>query len=137
MVETTSTTEHRMEFPGKYLSVTSFRGDGTPVATPVWFVQSGGRLLVETDADSYKVRRIRANPTVRVAPCTASGRLRGEPVDARAEILGPETLEPTRKLMAGKYRLDRIFILPIYRLVQGMRHHPDGDGDPVILQITP
>ena len=35
-------------FPGKYLSLTSFRRDGTGVATPVWFVEDGGRLLVET-----------------------------------------------------------------------------------------
>jgi hypothetical protein len=39
--------------PGKYLSLTSFRRDGTGVATPVWFVETGGRLLVETDAASY------------------------------------------------------------------------------------
>jgi hypothetical protein len=54
-------------FPGKYLSLTSFRRDGTGVATPVWFVEADGRLLVETDAGSYdagsyKVRRIRRDP---------------------------------------------------------------------------
>src|SRR5215218_1336099 len=59
-------------FPGKYLSLTSFRRDGTGVATPVWFVEAGGRLLVETDASSYKVRRIRRDPRVTVAPCTAA-----------------------------------------------------------------
>jgi PPOX class probable F420-dependent enzyme len=58
-------------FPGKYLSLTSFRRDGTGVATPVWFVEAGGRLLVETDAGSYKVRRIRRDPQVTIAPCTA------------------------------------------------------------------
>ena len=126
-----------MEFGGKYLSVTSFYPDGMPVATPVWFVQDGGRLLVETDADTYKVRRIRANPSVLVASCTATGRLSSRQVSARAEILGPEALEPTWKLMARKYRLDRIFILPIYRLVQRMRHKSTGEGEPLILQITP
>jgi len=39
--------------PGRYLSLTSFRHDGTGVATPVWFVEDGERLLVETDAASY------------------------------------------------------------------------------------
>jgi len=126
-----------MEFGGKYLSVTSFHRDGTPVATPVWFVQEGGRLLVETDADSYKVRGIRANPRVLVAACGASGRLHGKQVEARAEILGPEALGPTRKLMARKYQMDRIFILPLYRLVQRLQHKPTGQGEPVILQLTP
>ena len=42
-------------FPGKYLSVTSFKRDGSGVATPVWFVIENGRLLVKTDAESFKV----------------------------------------------------------------------------------
>jgi uncharacterized protein len=47
------------------------------VATPVWFVEADGRLLVETDAGSYKVWRIRRDPRVTIAPCSATGRLRG------------------------------------------------------------
>ena len=129
--------EELMHLSGKYLSVTSFRADGTAVATPVWFVQRGEGLLVETDADSFKVKRIRTNPRVLVAACGASGRLHGEQVEARAEILGPEALDPTRKLMARKYRLDRIFILPLYRLVQRLQHKPTGQGESVILEITP
>ena len=57
------------------------------VAAPVWFVWRDGRLLVQTDAASGKVKRIRRNPQVRVAICTASGRLRGKQVPTRAEIL--------------------------------------------------
>jgi PPOX class probable F420-dependent enzyme len=59
-------------FPGRYLSITSFRRDGTGKATPVWFVQEDGRLLVETDAGSFKVQRIRRNPSV-----TNATRVRG------------------------------------------------------------
>ena len=60
-------------FPGRYLSVTSFKRDGTGVATPVWFVSDGSRLLALTDLHSAKVRRIRAiresssRPAVRTA----------------------------------------------------------------------
>ena len=61
-------------FRGRYLSITSYKRDGRGVATPVWFVQRDGRLLAETDAASGKVKRIRRNPQVRVAVCTASGR---------------------------------------------------------------
>ena len=77
-------------FEGKYLSLTSFKRDGTGVATPVWFVEEGGHLLVETDADSYKVKRIRRDGHVRVAPCDARGRARGEPVEADARILAAD-----------------------------------------------
>jgi PPOX class probable F420-dependent enzyme len=37
---------------GKYLSLTTYRRDGTPVSTPLWFVEDDGRLVVITAADS-------------------------------------------------------------------------------------
>ena len=124
------------QFTGKYLSLTSFKRDGTGVATPVWFVADGERLLVTTDADSFKVKRIRRNPAVSVAPCSASGRLRGDPVPATAEILPPSELPRVSALSARKYRFDRIFILPIYRLVQRWRGAGSG-SEPAVLAITP
>ena len=130
-------TAEPIDVPGKYLSITSYRRDGTPVATPVWFVREGDHLLVETDAESHKIRRIRGNPAVSVAPCTASGKLRGEPMDARAEVLGPEALEAERRLMGRKYRVDRILVLPIYHAVQKLRGKPGVGKHPVVLSITP
>jgi uncharacterized protein len=49
-------------FPGKYLSLTSYKRDGSGVSTPVWFVIDDRRLLVMTDPQSFKVKRIRRNP---------------------------------------------------------------------------
>ena len=122
--------------PGKYVSLVSFKRDGTPVATPLWFVADGDRLLAMTGARSAKVKRIRRNPEVTVAPCKASGRVTGEPIAARAEILEPGELEPAQRLMARKYRVDRIVILPVYNLVQRLRgRRPSRDG--VVLAITP
>ena len=66
----------RVLFPGRYLSVTSFKRDGTGVATPVWFVSDGMQFFAVTDAHSGKVRRIRRNPHVLIAPCRADGKLR-------------------------------------------------------------
>ena len=60
-------------FPGRYLSVTSYKRDGTGVATPLWFVSDGSRLFALTDLHSAKVRRIRRNPRVLIAPCRADG----------------------------------------------------------------
>jgi uncharacterized protein len=122
-------------FPGRYLSITSFRRDGTGKATPVWFVQEEGRLLVETDAGSYKVRRIRRNPNVLVAPCTATGRLSGERVRARAELLPDAETARVERLMARKYRIDLLFIKPIRRL-QAALHPSRPPETPVILAIT-
>lgn len=124
-------------FSGKYLSLTSFRRDGTGVATPVWFVRDGDRLLVETDAGSYKLKRIRRNPSVRVAPCGATGRLRGEPRQARAEILPESEVARAERLMARKYRVDRMLLLPPYRVVEWLRGRRRPPGGSVILAITP
>lgn len=123
-------------FPGKYLSVTSFKRDGAGVATPVWFVVDGRRLLVMTDPQSFKAKRIRRNPEVMIAPCTASGRLRDKPVRARAELLPDSELESVERSMARKYRIDRVLILPIYRALQRLRGAPVG-RDEAVLAITP
>ena len=108
-------------FPGKYLSLTSFRRDGSGVATPMWFVADNGHLVVETAADSYKVKRIRRDPHVRIAVCDARGRLRGEAVDAAATVLPDTERERVERLLARKYRVDRFTVLPIYRLVMRLR----------------
>jgi uncharacterized protein len=121
---------------GKYLSLTSFRRDGTGVATPVWFVEADGRLLVETDADSYKVRRIRRNPRVTIALCTATGRLRGTPVPARATLLPDTELARVDRLMGDKYRVDLYVIKPL-RTLQAALHRRRPRGTPVVLEITP
>jgi len=123
-------------FTGRYLSLTSFKRDGTGVATPVWFVIDDGRLLVKTGRESFKVKRIRTNPAVMIAPCSASGRLRGEPVPAQAEVLPPGQPDPVERLMARKYRIDRVLILPIYRALQRVRGAPAG-GAEVVVAITP
>jgi len=123
---------------GKYLSVTSFRRDGTAVVTPVWFVADNGHLLVETEADSGKAKRIRANAAVRVAPCSASGKPKGDSIQAHAAFL-PESERGRVETMIGrKYRVDKVVVLPVYRLVQRLLGKPTlSHAKPVILEITP
>jgi PPOX class probable F420-dependent enzyme len=123
-------------FGGKYLSLTSFKRDGTGVATPLWFVIDSGRLLVNTDAQSFKARRIRRNASVMIAPCTASGRVRGDLIAARAEQLPDSELEHVNELMARKYRVDRALILPLYRAAQWLRGNRRETVE-IALAITP
>jgi Pyridoxamine 5'-phosphate oxidase len=65
----------------KYLNLESFKRDGTPVQTPVWFAEDHGLLYVYTLANAGKVKRIRRNPRIRIAPCTMRGTLIGPWVD--------------------------------------------------------
>lgn len=117
-------------FPGRYLSVTSFKRDGTGVATPVWFVSDGRRLFALTDLHSAKVRRIRRNPRVLVASCRPDGKLRNEPVPARAEVLtGTPELERVQKLLIKRYKVSYRMVMLIYRLgrrLRGRRSVADG-----------
>jgi PPOX class probable F420-dependent enzyme len=87
----------------EYVSLTTFRKDGTPVATPVWAVRDGQSLAVWTPTDSWKVKRIRRNPEVTVAPCTVRGKLTGDPVPGRAEIMSAEETKRLRGLIGQKY----------------------------------
>lgn len=90
---------------GKYVLITSYRRNGTPVATPVWAVRDGETLGVWTAADSGKVKRIRNRSDVLVGPCDLRGKPTGEQVPGRAEIVDPATTEHYRRLIAGKYGL--------------------------------
>jgi uncharacterized protein len=64
----------------KYISLTTFRQDGTPVATPVWVVSDDGRrLLVWTGPQTWKVKRLRRNPRVIVAASDFRGRTTASP----------------------------------------------------------
>jgi PPOX class probable F420-dependent enzyme len=88
---------------GNYLSLMSFRKSGPGVATPVWFAEEGDEFFAYSEADAGKIKRIRNNPRVRIAPCDMRGRLRGEWVEARARILEGEEARRADELLNAKY----------------------------------
>ncbi|WP_327279394.1 MULTISPECIES: PPOX class F420-dependent oxidoreductase [unclassified Streptomyces] len=90
---------------GKYVSLTTFRKDGTPVATPVWAVADGGELYVWTRSDSWKVKRIRNNGRVTVSACDVRGRVAAGAVvlEGEARLLDEAGLKRVRRLMLRKY----------------------------------
>jgi uncharacterized protein len=71
----------------KYCLLVTYKRNGDPVPTPVWFGLGNGRLYVRSEAAVAKVRRIRNDPRVRVAPCTVRGKPLGRPADGRARVL--------------------------------------------------
>ena len=62
----------------KYINLQTYRKNGEGVRTPVWFVEHDEKLYVITMADSWKVKRIRRENRVQVAPCQVNGRVIGE-----------------------------------------------------------
>ncbi|WBB65582.1 PPOX class F420-dependent oxidoreductase [Micromonospora sp. WMMD812] len=96
----------------KYILLTTFRQDGRSVPTPVWAVRDGDGLAVWTAADSGKVKRIRNNGAVTVAPCDVRGRPHGASVPAHATFYDPAGSRRIRGLIKHKYRvLGRLTLL--------------------------
>ncbi|MFD4577695.1 PPOX class F420-dependent oxidoreductase [Streptomyces sp. NPDC058417] len=106
---------------GKYLLITSYRKNGTPVATPVWVVRDGDALGAWTAADSWKVKRIRARGDVLVGPCDLRGRPTGPQVPGTAEICDEATSARYRKLIARKYGVTGRLTLLGSRLRRGTK----------------
>ncbi|MEU0970273.1 PPOX class F420-dependent oxidoreductase [Streptomyces sp. NPDC005917] len=119
MDDTTGTDIDRLG-AGKYLLVTSYRKDGTPVPTPVWVVRDGDTLGVWTAADTWKVKRIRRRADVRVGPCDLRGRPTGDPVQATAEIADAATTARYRELIVRKYGITGRLTLLGSRLRRGL-----------------
>ncbi|RLK62250.1 PPOX class F420-dependent oxidoreductase [Actinokineospora cianjurensis] len=88
---------------GKYLLVTTFKRDGTPVATPVWVAVDGTDLVFWTVRDSWKVKRLRRDPRVEVGPSDLRGNPLGPSTAARARLLDDPTSERVRRLIQRKY----------------------------------
>lgn len=87
----------------KYLTLETYRKSGAPVATPMWFAEYDQVLYVYSRADAGKVKRIRRNPRVRVAPCTARGALRGNWVEGTASFLDEPQAALGHQRLNAKY----------------------------------
>lgn len=70
----------------EFLSLETFRKNGIGVKTPIWFAQEGDILYLWTVADSGKIKRIRNNARVNIAPCKRFGEVTGEWAVAQASV---------------------------------------------------
>lgn len=70
-----------------YVSLATFRRDGRAVKTAVWIAERGGKLYVFTEAKAGKVKRLRNDAHVRLAPCNVRGVLRGDWTEGSARIV--------------------------------------------------
>jgi uncharacterized protein len=100
------------------VALTTFRRDGRAVTTPVWSALVEGRLYVGTPGGTGKVKRLRNNPAVRMAPCNTSGsRILGDWREGRARrvedhAVGQAYLVALRRKYGWQYTL----IMFLYRL---------------------
>ena len=95
----------------KYLNLETFKKNGQGVKTPVWFAAEPASQLNSSEAKLYaytigvsgKVKRIRNNSQVRIAPCDMRGTVKGEWVSANVEIVTGAEADHGTQLLNKKY----------------------------------
>jgi PPOX class probable F420-dependent enzyme len=100
--------------------LTTHRRDGTPVGTPVHVVADGDHAYVRTFDPSGKLKRIRRNPEVEVAPSTLRGRPTGPALTAKVRILDGAESDAAARAMAGRYPILHGHLIPWYHRRKGL-----------------
>jgi len=88
----------------QYLNLATFRKTGVAVQTPVWFAKDGDTLYAFSTKDAGKVKRLRNSSRARIAPCTVTGKLTGDWVNAEGFLLDDKTgKDVVHKALKKKY----------------------------------
>jgi PPOX class probable F420-dependent enzyme len=98
--------------------LTSYRRDGRAVGTPVNIAVEGEHAYVRTYQRSGKVKRIRRNPEVEIAPCTIAGKVTGSPMHARARFLEGDEAKHAAQLIQHKHRIVQGILVPLAHKLQ-------------------
>ncbi len=91
----------------KYCVLVTYRKDGEPVPSPVWFGTGNGKLYFQTGATAAKVRRINRTADVRVAPATSRGRPLAAPFVGAARVVPAEDEAAAERWLQANYGLGR------------------------------
>ncbi len=107
----------------EFLSLETFRKSGIGVKTPVWFAQEGDALYIWTVGDSGKIKRIRNNPQVNIAPCKRFGKVTGEWMSAQASVdHSAAAVQHVEVLLSRKLG----FEFAVFRLIDRLRDRWQG-----------
>lgn len=97
----------------RFVALTTFKRNGEGVSAPMWIGRDGAGLFVWTPADSWKVKRVRNNPRVLLAPSGRFGKVHAgvSAVEGTAQVVtDPATVQRLQGEIRRKYGLQ-------YRLV--------------------
>ena len=107
-----------------YINLSTRKRDGRFVNTPVWFAQEGetNNYYVYSLDNSGKVKRIRNFPDVKVAACNFSGKLKGNWVDAKADLVDEsENIKTAYEFLRKKYGI-RFRVGDVFSWIKGTYH---------------
>lgn len=88
----------------RYALLRSFRRDGTPVDTPIWFALDGNALLFRTKLGP-KTKRLATRPDVELRACDYKGRVSpgATTLTGRATILSGADAEEANRILHERY----------------------------------
>ena len=112
----------------KHCLVVSFRRSGEPVPTPIWFGRDGDRAYFRSEERVGKIKRIRANPRVLLAPCDSRGKPRGPAAEGRARVLPAERERAAEAAIQANFSLGR-------RMYEGVAMNLGPEG--VYVEVSP
>jgi hypothetical protein len=104
----------------RYIVLTTFRRDGTPVPTPVHVVSEGDVAYIRTFDPSGKLKRMRNNPEVEVAPSTARGKVTGASRRASARILAGAESDAVAEAITRKHPFLHGRLIPWFHRRKGL-----------------
>jgi len=103
----------------KTVLLTTYRRDGTPVGTPVNIAVEGARAFVRTWDKAWKLKRIRNNSEVEIAPSTFSGKTTGPAIRARARVLSDDESAHAGQALARKHPIQHCILVPLIHRLRG------------------
>ena len=116
----------------EFLSLETFRKNGEGVKTPIWFAEEGGVFYIWTDAESGKIKRIRNNARVSVAPCKRFGDVIGKWVTGYASVDESATaVKHVETLLRQKIGFGYV----IFQFIDGIRDRRKG-AKRICLKVT-
>ena len=87
----------------KYINLETYKKDGTPVRTPVWFVIDNYLIYVITRDSTGKVKRLENNQDVQIVSCSFKGEPKNEWIKGKVEKITGEKANIVIKLRKKKY----------------------------------
>lgn len=92
------------QFDGyKYINLETYKKNGQPISTPVWFVIENNLIFIVTRSSTGKIKRLKNNPSVRIMPCGFRGESKGKWVGGIAEFMNSNESARIVNLRNKKY----------------------------------
>lgn len=120
-----------------FVSVGTYRRNGELVATPVWIAADGDALVLTSEIETGKVKRLRNNPRVLVRVCDRFGRVPVEDMQVSgfgSIVEESERAQHAMNALRAKYGMQFPLILGFERLVRRVQRR---SVERVIIAIEP